>query len=130
MDSLLLDSLLQRASLDTERDRIVAEGHLHDLAAILCQESEGEQTLPALEVVFYLSLNAPLRPLLVAYPGLLDHVKKLQSRGRLKQKKVALATAQNLHVRSRSLFLAPLPEFLLALSTPLWLIVSRLAICI
>lgn len=98
MDPLLLTTLLQRAAVESEREKIVLEGHVNRLAYVLVEE-EGELTLPALEVLFYLTLDASLRPHLVAQEGLLENVKKLQSRGRLKQKRVAIATVQNLHVR-------------------------------
>lgn len=96
----MLETLKARAADEKERAALVAEGYVPLLHAALCGDDEtDERVLGALEVVFFLALEAPLRPRLVAQAGLVDAVKRLMSRGRLKQKKVALATYKNLQAR-------------------------------
>jgi len=96
LDVPLLEALLHRARIDRERSNIIEEGYLDRLLPILARDDENELQLPALEVVFALTQDAVLRPQIVAVDGLLDSIKKLQSRGRLKQKRVAISTVQNL----------------------------------
>jgi len=96
MDLSQLDELLKRANVGAERPSIISEGHLVKLAVILAREDENELQLLALEIVFRLTLESALRPHIAAVDGLLASIKSLQSRGRLKQKRVAINTAQNL----------------------------------
>lgn len=100
MEAKVLETLKARATDEKERAALVAEGYVPLLYMALCGDDEAdERVLGALEVVFFLSLEAPLRPRLVAQAGMVDAVKRLMSRGRLKQKKVALATYKNLQAR-------------------------------
>jgi len=101
MDAKLLDSLKERSAKEAERKAIIEEGHLPALAELLVTEDEDNAlVLPALEVLFYLSTEGALRPKIASVDGLLQNVQKFISRGRLKQKKVALMTYKNLQVPS------------------------------
>jgi len=96
MDLQRLTQLLKRVSIVSERKSMVGEGILEELAPILAMEDDSDLMLPALEIVFSLSLEVPLRPHIVAVEGMVESIKRLQSRGRLKQKRVAITTSQNL----------------------------------
>eukprot|EP01128_Nolandella_sp_AFSM9_P010916 TRINITY_DN7633_c0_g1_i1.p1 TRINITY_DN7633_c0_g1~~TRINITY_DN7633_c0_g1_i1.p1 ORF type:complete len:310 (-),score=113.43 TRINITY_DN7633_c0_g1_i1:196-1053(-) len=94
MDAKQLQALKERASNESERASIVAEGLIPALAKILNEVDE--QAILALEVIFYLTLEPSLRSRIVAESSIVPSVKKMMARGRLKQRKVALATYKNL----------------------------------
>jgi len=69
---------------------MIEQGYLSRLVA--CLEEGQTVSLEALELIYELSLHQPNVERIVSTEGLVENVKKLTSRGRLKQKKVALAT--------------------------------------
>ncbi len=100
MDAKLLEALKARVSDERERAVVVAEGHVTALAqCLVSDDDDAAHVVDALEVLYYLSAEGALRPQLAAVDGLVHNVKKFMSRGRLKQKKLALMTYKNLQVR-------------------------------
>jgi hypothetical protein len=104
MDEKLLESLKTRSSVGSERLAILNEGHLQEVAIILSTDIEEDtRVLPALELLLLLSNDGNLRSRIAAHEGLVNNVKKFMSRGRLKQKKVAVMAFKNLQVRFKFL---------------------------
>jgi len=99
MDPKLLEALKARVNDEKDRFVIVEEGHLEALASCLVTDEEDNAlVVDALEILFFLSTEGSLRPKIAAVDGLVNNVKKFMSRGRLKQKKLAIMTYKNLQV--------------------------------
>jgi len=92
-DVQFLDEALTAAYEESARGKLVESGILVKLVPYL---SDDTYSVNALEVLFLLSLHAPNQKTMATTEGLANSVKKLMTRGRLKQKKVAMATFKNI----------------------------------
>jgi len=92
-DAQFLEETLTLAYDENARSKLVDDGILPRLVQYLSDEL---YSLNSLEVLFLLSLCTGNQKKMALTNGLVPTIKKLMVRGRLKQKKVAMATFKNL----------------------------------
>jgi len=92
-DTQFLEESLTSAYDESARGRMVESGIIPKLVTYL---SDDTHCMNSLEILFLLSLHVPNQKSMANAEGLATSIKKLMARGRLKQKKVAMATWKNI----------------------------------